>query len=78
MGCETRARFLATYKSSVKLYTASVADLTDKSLMGEYMAAFKRAERYRQQCTVALITLQAHIDQHDCGRIADFEFEESA
>ena len=78
MGCETRARFLATYNSSVKLFSASVADLNDKVRPAEYMVALKRAEQYRQQCTATLLALQAHIDQHDCGRIADFEFAESA
>ena len=78
MGCEAIERFLANYKSAVKLYTESVAqDLTGNMSLEGYMAGWLRADGYRQQCITALLALQSHIDQHGCARIGRFELTES-
>ena len=78
MGCETRARFLTTCQSAVKLYIESVADLPGRDIsLEQHMSAWKRSEHYRQQVVSTLIILQSHIDQHECGGIETFELEEA-
>jgi len=78
MGCETRTRLLATYKSSVKLYVASVETLRASTDFDQYLPNWKRAAVYRQQCASTYISLQIHIDQHECGKIGRFELADSA
>ena len=72
-----RGRF---YKSAIRLYSASVHGLRVTVGTQDYFIEWKRAEVYRRQCLAALMHLQAHVDEHNCGAIgkSDIAVAESA